>query len=475
MKKSHKAYLRRIIGRAIAERNHEFLADDILQIKTSDTVIHRIVRDIVCDSRFYSVLDRDEFWKSYATYVIGSFVDSISPEEWSHEEVATLRKEEFLTDWMSSHMIPISRDRRKEIEAEIKLRLNEGSKEGMPDPDDHDGSSLGEISLGDGIKDATNRTGTLAEGLPQNLKDFMEDAYGGNSPGLVNDPHCAEARFMARLHPSIVRLAEIIGRRAATECNLEKKGKFGNASKSDISGVSVGNDLRSLLPSELALLSTPELENVFLDRFARNKLQVFSSVSKSNREFKDKGGPIFICIDTSGSMVGEPEEMAKTLALAIAVIAQKEERTVGIFNYSFGLSFFILKNIKAQLNKLMLFLSESYGGGNDENRLIRFIFKRMPRMKRYKDFAGEMHGADMLVISDFRWVGLEPPQTELLLKARKKGMRIFSVGVNMDPQMSMYCGNAEEDYSGHLSGHRFFSMSDFRFRFEEGMIKEYRR
>lgn len=472
MKKSHQAYLRRLIGKAIAERNSDDLTENVLKIKSPDTETYRLIRDIVCDSRFYSVTDEDAFWKTYGSYRIGRFLDSITPEEWEAEETLTLRKEEFLNVWMTANMIPLTPERRAEIEADIRIRMIDEEGNGIPDPDDHEGKSLGVINLGNGIKDRTEQTGLLLDSLPPNIKKYMDDAQGSNSQGVRNDGHTAEARFLNSIDPSLSRLAEIIGRHGGEY--IATTGKFRPASKSDISGVTDGNDLNSLLPTELALLASTETEKVFLDRYARKRLQVFSSVSRTKGELMEKRGPIFICIDTSGSMVGQPEETAKTLALTISIIAQNEKRPVCIFNYSDDLSFFVLKDLKRQRMNLMRFLSGSYGGGNDENKLLGFIFGVMPKKARYRDVAYDMKGADMLVISDFRWIGVEPPNSELLLKARKKGMRIFSVGIGIDQYSTSYSGDEGLSSSIRLSGLRFFNNSDQKFRFEDGVIKEMR-
>ncbi|MDE6511675.1 MAG: hypothetical protein K2L00_06250 [Muribaculaceae bacterium] len=472
MRKSHLEYLRRIIGKAIADHNRGQLTDSILQMKAPVTPIHVLMRDIVCDARFYSVTDNDMFWKKYGAFKIGRFVDSLAPDEWDTAEYLTIRKEEFLNDWMASHMIPLSADERRVIAEGIRLETLSGDNMGMPDPDDHDGDRLGIVHLGHGIKDTTNQTGEPAEGLPPRLADYMKDASGGNSPGLKSEGHRADARFLADIHPSIVRLAEMIGRRGGNIS--EKKGKFRTSPKSDISGVSVGDDLGSVLPMEIALLATPDSEKIFLDRFARKRLQIFSSVSRTRETGKEKRGPIFICVDTSGSMSGAPEEMAKTLVLAICIVAQKEARTVCIFNYSDSISFFVLHSLEAQRRRLLRFLSKSYGGGNDENRLVDFIFSRMPRLAAYSKFAGQLEDADMLVISDFNWIGLDHENSALLQKSRKRGMRIFSVGVDITEReifQEHEEESAAEDEPGYTSGHRFFRRSDFKFRFEDGRIK----
>lgn len=474
MKKSHQSYLRRIIGKAIAESNLTSLTDKVLEVKTPSSGIYQMMRDIVCDARFYSVLDKDAFWKTYGTYKIGCFVDSISAKAWEENVALTMLKEDFLNNWMTTHMMPISEERRNEIEADIRLNILSEDGVGMPDPDDRDGTTLGIINLGNGIKDSTNRTGEPTDGLPTNLRDYMEDATGGTTPELQNDGHKADARFLKGIDPSIAKLAEKIGRRSV---DIQKiHGKFKPAPKSDISGVTVGNDLNSLLPSELALLASQSSERIFLDRYVRKELQTFSSVSAPKSE-KTKRGPIYICIDTSGSMVGEPECLAKTLALAISVVAQKDHRPVCIFNYSGNLSFFVLKDLDLQRKNLLRFLSDSYGGSNDENKLFRFLFGRLPGLSIYKKIVNEHKGADMLVISDFLWNRIEKDISELIDSARGKGMRIFSVGITSCKTVRMFDNDEEsKEYSrmssGYRSGMQFYLKSDFRYKYDEGRLKE---
>lgn len=454
MKKSQLSYLHRILANAISERNLDSLTESVADIKSPSSAIYQLMRDIVCDARFYSVIDNDMFWKTYGGFRIGRFIDHLPPEVWESTESLTLRKEDFLNSWMASHILPMDKARREEIERDIRLGIFTDDSTGLPDPDDHDGNSLGVINLGYGIKDTTHRTGEPAEGLPPNIKDYMDDAGCGSSPGLHNDGHRAEAHFLERTDRSIVMLAQKIGHRGRTE---KTNGKFRTAPKSDISGVTSGDDLNSLLPIELSLFASDSTEKIFLDRYVRKKLQVFSSVSKSRVE-KQENGPIYLCIDTSGSMVDEPEILAKTLALAISITAQKDHRPVCIFNYSDSISFFVLKDIRRQRRKLLRFLSESYGGGNDENKLFRFIFSRMPKTARYRNVTNDLKGADMLIISDFEWDRPEQDTLKLLEEARSKGMRIFTLSTGY---------NHEQGYMP--------IKSDFDYRYEEGKIKEVRK
>ena len=468
MKKTHKTYLRRIIGTAASEKRDSKVTEAVTGVEASDSDLYRILRDIVCDARFYAVIENDKFWKDYASDRIERFIDSLPADSWRHEESRTMQKEDFLNDWFARHIIPLTMEEKKEIERSILLMELEDSSKGIPDPGDSDGTGLGIIYLGAGIKDKTQCGGAPEEGLPQHLKDYMNDMAGGNTPDIINEGHDADARFLSEIDASIKDLAEKIGRRG--EEQVVRGGRFRYASRSDISGVTVGDDLNSLLPSEIALLSSPSSEKLFLDRFSKKRLQIFSSASLSRRNENVKKGPIYICIDTSGSMTGQPEELAKTLALAIAITAQKEKRDICILNYSGSISFFVLTNLNRQRLKLLRFLSESYGGGNDENKLFNFILHKMPNTEQYKKLTLRFNGADMLVISDFQWSRISEDNSQLIDNARKNGMRIFSVGIGLEGQVESR--RHKEEANGYNSGFSFFDKSDFRYSFTEGRLKE---
>lgn len=59
------------------------------KMRAGKTSVYQMIRDIVCDSRFYCVVEDDLFWKNYATAVIRHFIDSLSSEDWENEEQRT--------------------------------------------------------------------------------------------------------------------------------------------------------------------------------------------------------------------------------------------------------------------------------------------------------------------------------------------------------------------------------------------------
>lgn len=162
--------------------------------------------------------------------------------------------------------------------------------------------------------------------------------------------------------------------------------------------------------------------------------QIFSSASRSPEPGDSDNGPVYICIDTSGSMSGTPERMAKTLALAVAIVAQSEHRPVCLLNYSDSVDYFLLTDFDRQKARLLKFLSFSYSGGNHENRLFEFIFRYLPQHPGFKRASRKFSSADLLMISDFHWRGLSRRVQAYLRKARAEGMRIYSIGVGMDQQ-----------------------------------------
>ena len=86
-------------------------------------------------------------------------------------------------------------------------------------------------------------------------------------------------------------LAELLGRTEQAEQTMEEETfvntrltpewKLNPAFNSDLVGIHQSDDLTSLLPAEVALLSDVNLETVFYKKFAEKKLQTFERQGKS--------------------------------------------------------------------------------------------------------------------------------------------------------------------------------------------------
>ena len=141
---------------------------------------------------------------------------------------------------------------------------------------------------------------------------------------------------------SIKELADLLGtmREAEIEINEETFEKTiirqewvtDPMMRSQIVGVTESDDLSHLVSSEAGLLGDEETELLFLQKYADKKLLTFRyedrKLIKSEDHFTEinqrinqkEKGPFIICIDTSESMEGRPEQIAKVLTLGLSLI-----------------------------------------------------------------------------------------------------------------------------------------------------------
>lgn len=460
MRPVHLTHLRQAVKIAARVRNNRIVGF-VEELRCSNQKMRLLIRDIVCDARFYRVLENTKFWIDYGQTAIAQFIDSLEEVYWNDEEALTSKKEDFLNFWFVRNLLPMTDEEKIKIEDEFRMNKPDNEKEQR----DFYSSVIKP-------RDMTDGDGKPGDSLPDEIKGLV-----GTNPGLKDAGHQAEAEYLASIHPSIVELAMKIGRSGGqTE---EVKGKFQSASRSDISGVTVGDNLNSLLPNELALLAAKQTESVFYHRYAQKRLQIFSSASRSFSQGDEKSGPIFICVDTSSSMMGEAEKIAKTLALAIAIVAQKKKRPVCMINYSHSISFFVLTDYWRQKQDFLNFLSHSYSGGNDENLLFNFLFDLLPHNPKYLRFKNSFRGADILIISDFIWEKVTEDSKLKIDRAISDGMNFYALRIRMfdgGDYNSQYYHEEDlaesifENCSFFKSGEEFYNACDFRYVYKDGGI-----
>lgn len=210
------------------------------------------------------------------------------------------------------------------------------------------------------------------------------------------------------------RLAEQLGRlrKAALETEEEhyektvvhKEWVKDPNQKTEITGVRSHSDLNNVLPSEIALFDG-STEWQFLKRYADAQLQVNhyedQKLVHSNKVFSEsytkvkekKKGPFIVCVDTSGSMEGEPERIAKVLCFGILKMASAENRQAFLINFSTGIHTIDLYQLSDSIDEVARFLGKSFHGGTDISLALTEALQQL-ETHRYRD-------ADVLVISDF--------------------------------------------------------------------------
>lgn len=238
-------------------------------------------------------------------------------------------------------------------------------------------------------------------------KDEFFQAWGLMS-GMWNTIDFERIRKIVRIqkeYPEIVKVANKMGRIADDEGKEHlhvSQGdvyKLEHSSKSDILGVTMGNDLNALLPTELAHCADDDLEDLFVYKYLTHKLQTFrykSEIMQPARRLEVKPaalkGPMIVCLDTSGSMVGKPEKIAHSLLAKILEIADRQRRDC--FLIAFSVSIHPI-DVRKERARLLDFFSTTSCGDTDATRMLQATFRLLQSKKEYMN-------ADVLWISDFK-------------------------------------------------------------------------
>lgn len=204
-------------------------------------------------------------------------------------------------------------------------------------------------------------------------------------------------------------------------------------SREEIVGIRMGRDLEFVLPSELALLSNMETEVLFDLKYIEGNLMCFEmqgmqshyqDVESILESSINKKGPMILCIDTSGSMQGTPEFIAKAVALYFASEAMKEKRACLLINFSTSIQTLELTQPKG-LNTLIEFLKMSFYGGTDVAPSLDFALSLLEQ-KNYER-------ADLFVVSDFIMATLPQVQYQKIQSAKEKGNQFYSLVIGHSP------------------------------------------
>lgn len=242
---------------------------------------------------------------------------------------------------------------------------------------------------------------------------------------------------------SLQELAELLGRQAAEtaryerelrdkiELRIEYRPK--PAYRGQISGLQLGGEISAALPSELALYSNPRTQLYFAQKFAEKKLLSYAYVQRRgysrtecNKEevevaIEEKKGPVVICVDTSGSMQGVPERVAKTITFALAKKCLEEERGCYLISFSTGIDVQDMSLFKRKdgLKELVKFLRKSFNGGTDVAPALRHGLELMG--------SNDWKRADLLLVSDFVMDGLSQPLVDAIKEQQGNGTCFFSL------------------------------------------------
>ncbi|MBB6463219.1 VWA domain-containing protein [Flammeovirga kamogawensis] len=253
-------------------------------------------------------------------------------------------------------------------------------------------------------------------------------------------------------------LVDLLGRYASAELEEEReqleeisiqpfRRNFTHGKESLI-GVHESDDLSQILPAEAALLGNEKTELIFYKKFVEHKLQTFELKAEDTPPKIDQGtqtqktstkedvmGPVILCVDTSASMLGKPEQISKTLCFAIMKMALENKRACVLF--SFGASEqeirkIDLSNLQDGLEPLIQFLSMSFSAGTNAGPALHKAIDEMQTEAYSK--------SDLILITDGKIPEFETSVLHKLRKAQSKDSRFFAVtfGAENAPELKPF-------------------------------------
>ena len=205
----------------------------------------------------------------------------------------------------------------------------------------------------------------------------------------------------------------------------------------DTRGVERSGSVSRMLPSEAAMLGHPKLRMLWHAHRSEQALLTYrvegveieqALVEHETTEEslthmpRQERGPILAVIDTSGSMHGLPETVAKALVLEALRTAHAERRQCCVYAFS-GPGQVLERELALSpegVASLLSFLGHSFGGGSDPTEALTRVLRQFQH--------GDWAKADVLIVSDGEWPA-HPTTIGALQSARTKGARFHGIQI----------------------------------------------
>lgn len=274
--------------------------------------------------------------------------------------------------------------------------------------------------------------------IPKYLKTFSLDEFRqawtlmGGVWNTVEYERTLPIVQIQRRYPVLLAAAKRIGRVPDDQSKEQAPVSIGggklsieHSSPSDIAGVSVGNDIRSMLPFEMAMMTDDTLDGLFAYRFAERQLQTFqyrSNLAKTARKAEVRqarqDGPMVVCLDTSGSMMGEPNKIAMSMIVKLLEIAIHNNRDLLLLTFAGGVTCYDLRRDRTRILDM---LRHEKGGDTNGIAMLRAVFQRLST-DRYA-------ASDVLMISDFKFAAPTGSDRRQLMQLQDEGTKFYGLEI----------------------------------------------
>lgn len=213
----------------------------------------------------------------------------------------------------------------------------------------------------------------------------------------------------------------------------------------DTRGVERSGEIARMLPSEAVLFIRPALRLLWHAKRAERALATYrvrgvqqerfvaddtgsEARDADRRRKRQERGPVIVCLDTSGSMQGAPETIAKAITLEAIRIANAENRDCFLYAFSGpkDITEFDLTVKRGGIQALLEFLGCSFHGGTDVAEPMRRALKRVETARWSR--------ADIIVVSDGEFP--VPSATSAAVASSRETLRLRVHGLLVGSQHS---------------------------------------
>jgi uncharacterized protein with von Willebrand factor type A (vWA) domain len=317
--------------------------------------------------------------------------------EWLKKEAAQARagaaRKEKKTNRLSRRLEESSNDRQQNVRRKVRQGLAEAMAE------------VGQAN------DAVN-----AFGGGHDVDFGLENGAGGRN-SLSTKEKLVIAQQVGH-SPKLQQIAAVCGR--FTGIALQQQKTRVKHPPDEITSITTGSEIERLLPSEIALLADPDLEDLFYLRFAERGLMQYDLIGHEPQG----QGPIIIAIDESGSMTTDyggmtGEVWSKAVMLALLSIARLQRRDLAVIHFSGpnDLRVDLFPKGQATHAEVIACASFFFNGGT--------VFE--PWMKRALELVDEsrFEKADVICVSDGISDVSPEAQAEWTKRRAERGMRAY--------------------------------------------------
>lgn len=274
-------------------------------------------------------------------------------------------------------------------------------------------------------KQKTNRIRSMIE---NHSNTPFANCYGSQDYRIKKDIETTYKQY-----PILKEIAEVLGREreiiTAEETQVMRKFQPAfiseNATANESEIILLGDRISHLVPTDYSLLSDDDLEHLFYYKYATKNLLLYSNIEQTasvqsgkNATKRLQAGPIIVCIDTSSSMSGNPEKIAKCMLLQLLDVAKRKNRKLYLITFAVRAQAIDLSkpNNWRMLNQ---FLNNRFTGGTSPEAMLNEAIATLHQ----KDYSL----ADVLIISDFVFKQPSTTITESINKAHKNGARFYGL------------------------------------------------